>query len=250
MSPDEEAEGAQALSPEYAKAVSQAVAAVRERMAHACKASGRGPEAVQLLAVTKFNPPEAVLAAYAAGVRLFGENRVQEAESKLAALGGRVPDARFHLLGHLQSNKARKAVTLFGCVQSVDSIDIVRELGKRAASEGRVLDVLMELHTGEESKTGFSDTDSFLAALEEALGAGSLRPRGVMTMAPYTDDEKAIRSSFRACRAAFELAKARLEPPAWDTLSMGMTNDYTLAIEEGATMVRIGTAVFGQRRPL
>jgi len=241
---------APALEPgslEYIAAIASAIAGVKERMAAACARSGRAVDSVELLAVTKFNPAAAVSAAYAAGIRSFGENRVQEAETKFASLAGLLPGSRIHLLGHLQSNKAKKASELFDCVQSIDSVDILDELAKRASATGRVIDVLFELHTGEESKSGFSDADELFRAMQRAMTLQSVRPRGLMTMAPYCDDEATIRSSFSACAAAFTKARAEFGFESMDTLSMGMTNDLELAIEEGSTMVRVGTAIFGQR---
>jgi len=236
------------MTDEYRSAVARAVRRVGERIREACARSGRSPDEVSLLAVTKFHPYEAVEAAYAAGVRLFGENRVQEAETKFSA--GLLPDgARVHLLGHLQSNKAKKAAALFDCVQSIDSMEVASELAKRAASLGKTLDVLLELHTGEESKTGFASEDELSRALEAILGMPSLRPRGLMTMAPFTDEAAVVRASFRSCREAFERARARFAPAGFDLLSMGMSNDFELAVEEGSTMARIGTAIFGSRPP-
>lgn len=232
----------------YRKAVAAAAAAVQSRIEAACSGCGRDPGTVRLMAVTKFNPAEAVEAAYAAGLRCFGENRVQEAQGKFADRERRFPGARLEFLGHLQGNKARDAAALFDCVQSVDSLRLVTELGKRAQAAGKVLDILFELHTGEASKSGFPDAASLHGAVEAAMAWPSLRPRGLMTMAPYTDDERAIRESFRACARAFR-ESGLAGSPSWDTLSMGMTNDLELAIEEGSTMVRIGTAIFGERTP-
>jgi pyridoxal phosphate enzyme (YggS family) len=228
-------------------AIAGAVARVRERMSEACRRAGRATDSVTLLAVSKFNPAEAVTAAWAAGVREFGENRVLEAESKLARLAGSLDGATFHLLGHLQSNKAKKAAMLFDCVQSIDSVEILVELDRRASSIGKIVDVLFELHTGEESKSGFPDTDTMIKAIEFAAGLKSVRPRGVMTMAPYSDDRALVRASFRMCSAAFDRASRLLALPAFNVVSMGMTNDFETAIEEGSTMVRIGTAIFGRR---
>lgn len=235
------------LNEEYAAKIADNIAGVRQRMSAACARSGRGPDAVELLAVTKFNPAEAVLAAHAAGVRTFGENRVQEAEAKFTELVGLIPGASVHLLGHLQSNKAKKAAALFDCVQSIDSEDILVELARRAADAGSVLDALFELHTGEESKSGFPDAAAMFRAMERAAALPSIRPRGVMTMAPYTDDMAVVRASFRVCEAAFSKAGNLFGFPGFDLLSMGMTNDFEIAIEEGSTMVRIGTAIFGSR---
>lgn len=233
-------------SAAYNAEVAAAVGRIRGRIAAACARAGRADGAVALLAVTKFHPREAVLAAYAAGVRIFGENRVQEAEAKFASP---LADAKVHLLGHLQSNKAKKAAGIFDCVQSADSLAIIAELAKRSRAAERTLELLLELHTGEESKSGFADAEELARGLELALASPFLRPRGLMTMAPYTDDEAAIRRSFILCREAFErlAPTAAVAGQAWDTLSMGMTNDFEAAIEEGSTMVRIGTAIFGER---
>jgi hypothetical protein len=227
--------------------IADAVARVRERMANACQRVGREPESVELLAVTKFNPADAVLAAWEAGVRTFGENRVQEATSKFASLSGRLNGASLHLLGHLQGNKAKKAAMLFDCVQSIDSEEILVELDHRAASVGKTVDVVFELHTGEESKSGFPDADAMYKAIERAAGLTFLHPRGVMTMAPYSEDTALVRSSFRACFTAFDRASTLFSLPGFNIVSMGMTNDFETAIEEGSTMVRIGTGIFGRR---
>lgn len=235
------------LNDEYAANIAANITRVRERMASACARSGRSNDSVDLLVVTKFNPAEAVLAAYAAGVRMFGENRVQEAEAKFASIEGLIPGSEAHLLGHLQSNKAKKAVALFDCVQSIDSEDILVELARRAADAGMTLDVLFELHTGEESKSGFPDADAMFRAMEKAAALPSLRPRGLMTMAPYTDDMTAVRDSFKVCAAAFDKSGELFDFPGFNLLSMGMTNDFEVAIEEGSTIVRIGTAIFGSR---
>lgn len=240
-------------SPAYNAEISDAVARIRERIGAASARAGRAEDAVTLLAVTKFHPREAAIAAYAAGVRVFGENRVQEAEAKfsspMADAASPLGDAKLHLLGHLQSNKAKKAALLFDCVQSADSLAIIAELAKRAQAAERALELLLELHTGEESKSGFADPDELARGLELALASPYLRPRGLMTMAPYTDDETAVRRSFIICRETFErLAPAAARAgAAWDTLSMGMTNDFETAIAEGSTIVRIGTAIFGER---
>jgi hypothetical protein len=234
-------------SPAYDAAIAAAVAAVRERIDAACRRAGRPPDSVELLAVTKFNPAGAVLAAYAAGIRSFGENRVQEAEGKFSSIAGSIPGATVHLLGHLQGNKAKKAAILFDCVQSVDSDTIAVELSRRARDAGKTLDLLFELHTGEESKSGFADAEALYRAIEQAAVLPGIRIRGLMTMAPYTDDAVAIRASFRSCADAFNEARSRFDLPSFNTLSMGMTNDLELAIEEGSTMVRVGTAIFGSR---
>lgn len=231
----------------FAEIVATATASVYDRIAAAAARAGRNPSDITLVAVTKFNPPEAVQAAYAAGVRVFGENRVQEAESKIIEIADTVPGAEFHMLGHLQSNKVKKALPLFSCIQSIDSTALLVELEKRAASVNRYIDVLLELHTGEESKSGFPDPETLTGAMEEARNFGYVRLRGLMTMAPYTDDVGVVRGAFRSCARLYDTIRERYALPHFDTLSMGMTNDFEIAIEEGATMVRIGTAIFGQR---
>jgi pyridoxal phosphate enzyme (YggS family) len=230
------------------EAVRQSVLAIRRRMDEACDRFGRDRSSVTLLAVTKFHPSEAVTAAYAAGLRVFGENRVQEAESKFPALRAALPGSSVHLLGHLQSNKAKKAVEIFDAVQSIDSEKILVELAKRAEAVGQVMDVIFELHTGEESKTGFQTSQDLLAGVRLARNLPALRLRGLMTMAPYTDDTAAIRASFQLCRSMWFQARDSAGSDSFDILSMGMTNDFELAIEEGSTMIRIGTAIFGERR--
>ena len=227
------------------------IAGIRERLALAAGRSGRKPEDVKLMAVTKFHPVEAVEAAYAAGVRLFGENRVQEAEGKYPDFLAAHPDARVDLIGSLQSNKAKKAVALFSGVESVDSVELAKELDRRARAASRRLEALLELHTGEDSKAGFESLDALLEAAEYLAGKedsqGGLALRGLMTMAPFTSDTLQIRASFRSLRFAFDAVKSQFPFPAFDTLSMGMTNDFEIAVEEGSTLVRIGTAIFGTR---
>jgi pyridoxal phosphate enzyme (YggS family) len=224
---------------------------VRARIAAACARSGRKVDEVELLAVTKFHPLEAVLAARKAGLLRFGESRVQEAEAKYASLVATSPDLRLDMIGHLQSNKAGKALALFGRIQSVDSVELLRVLGARSQAAGRRLEILLELHTGEESKEGFENLDALLRGRDAALESPALLLRGLMTMAPFTEEATAVRSSFRKLRDAFETIRADLAPgperEAFDVLSMGMSGDFELAIEEGSTLVRIGTALFGER---
>ncbi len=235
------------MSLEYKTSVAPSIAMVKQRMEQACKRAQRQPAAVTLLAVTKFHPVEAVYAAYAAGIRCFGENRVQEAESKFVEASETMQGSALHLLGHLQSNKIKKAVALFDCVQSVDSEPILLDIAKRAETMGKKIDILFELHTGEESKSGFKDEASLLHALAVASKIASLRPRGLMTMAPYTNDSDRVRHSFKTCAAVFLRARSECSLDDFDILSMGMSNDFEIAIEEGSTMIRVGTAIFGER---
>jgi PLP dependent protein len=228
---------------------------VRERVASAAGRAGRDPSGVEILAVTKFHPIEAVSAAWEAGIFSFGESRVREAEEKYPAFLAAHTSARLDMIGHIQSNKAKKAVALFSRLQSVDSAELLLELDRRARAADIRREVLLELHTGEESKEGFRDRDELYGALELLLSTDDRRiePRGLMTMAPRittpmphdAGDEASVRASFRSLRAALEGARSRFGLRGFDVLSMGMTEDFEIAVEEGATLVRIGTALFG-----
>lgn len=229
---------------------------IRSRVAEAARRSGRRSEEIELLAVTKFHPIEAAVAAWDAGLRSFGESRVQEAESKFPRFLAEHPDARLDMIGHLQSNKAKKAAAIFSRVQSADSAELLLDLDARSRALGRRLEVLLELHTGEDSKQGFRDAEELYRALDLLLerGAGRAGPpdagisaRGLMTMAPNAADETRVRASFGALRAVFEECGRRFSLPAFDILSMGMSGDYAIAVEEGSTLLRIGTALFGER---
>jgi len=227
--------------------VSDNLARVREGIDAACRRSGRTTESVSLMAVSKFHPAESVLEAIGAGLALFGENRVQEALGKFPAILEAHPQARVHLIGSLQRNKAGSAVGLFSCVQSVDRAELLEELGRQAEKRGTELDILFEFHTGEDSKAGYPDRDSLYRSLDLLDAYPRLRCRGLMTMAPFTQDKDLVRASFRALAALRRDCQARYPSLDFTTLSMGMSSDYELAIEEGSTLVRIGTAIFGER---
>jgi pyridoxal phosphate enzyme (YggS family) len=226
---------------------------IEERIQNACRRSGRKREEIRLLGVTKFHGLRAVEEAWQEGLRLFGENRVQEAAGKFAGFKDRHNGAEVHMIGSLQRNKAKLAVSLFDCIQSVDRDSLIRELGKISAGEGRSLALLLELHTGEESKSGFPGEESLFRAAEAVLSCPNLRIQGLMTMAPFTGDEGLIRASFRRLVKARNALEARFpggreKRCAWDCLSMGMTNDFEIAVEEGSTLLRIGTGIFGGRQ--
>ena len=209
---------------------------VRERIAQAARRAGRRPEEILLVAVSKTAPVERVRAAIDAGVPALGENRVQEAKEKIRQLAHPVP---WHLIGQLQTNKARDAVALFDLIQSVDRVDLARELDRRA---GKPVDVLLEVNVGAEpSKGGFAPAD-LKPALEAIAELPRLRVRGLMTIPPAASDPEQARPSFRLLR---ELR----DQTGLTELSMGMSADFEVAIEEGATMVRVGTAIFGARPP-
>jgi pyridoxal phosphate enzyme (YggS family) len=222
------------------------VALVRERIRRASERAGRSDE-VTLVAVTKSYPVEVVRQVLEAGVEEIGENRVQELEEKVSAVGR--SSARWHLIGHLQRNKVRRALPNFDLLHSLDSVRLARELSAAAEKEGRSVEALVQVNTsGEESKYGLSPAEA-----ADVVGEICELPRlvliGVMTMAPLTDDPAVIRSTFReARRLSEELAR---QVPSFEPrhLSMGMSNDYEIAVEEGSTIVRVGTALLGERDP-
>ena len=221
---------------------------VRARVGASARRAGRAPEEVELIAVSKTQPAAVLREALAAGVRDFGENRVQEAGEKIEELETG-EGVRWHLIGHLQSNKARRAVKLFDCIQSVDSAALVERLERVCAEEGREsLDVLLQLDlAGEATKTGAGVEE--LPALVAALGeCERVRCRGLMTLPPYFEEAARVRPFFRRLRELRDELGARgLFGGAAGKLSMGMSHDFEVAVEEGATMVRVGTAIFGER---
>jgi len=222
-----------------------AISSVRDRIGAAARRAGRLPSEVRLMAVTKNFPRETVLAAQAAGLVLFGENRVQEAELKYAGI---TPRPEIHLIGHLQRNKAKTAAGLFSCVQSIDKVETAEALNARCAESGRTLDVLLELNTsGEESKSGFHSRDELLAGFEAMEGLSHVRVRGLMTVGPLDAEERGVRASFSMLKKLFDDVRRTRSRDVFDILSMGMSGDFEIAIEEGSTLVRLGTALFGAR---
>jgi pyridoxal phosphate enzyme (YggS family) len=223
--------------------------AVRDRIAAAARRVDRSPDDIALMAVTKTFGPDAIRAAYDAGQRLFGENRVQEFAEKAPALHD-LKDAEFHMIGHLQTNKAAKAVEVFSAVDSVDSLRLAEKLNAAAATARKRLPVLIELNLGgEESKSGLNPVSlDFGALLESAARLDRLDFRGLMTVPPFTADPEGSRPYFRRLREIRDnIARRNLPAIRLDTLSMGMTHDFEVAIEEGSTCVRLGTAIFGER---
>jgi PLP dependent protein len=216
---------------------------VRERIERACARAGRPTDSVRLLAVTKGVPPELVRAAGELGQVLFGENRVQEARVKIGACPSRL---RWHMIGHLQSNKCRDAVALFEMVQSVDSLALARELDKWADKQAKTLPVLLEVNiAGEGTKFGFKPAE-LLAQLPEVNALRRLEIHGLMAIPPWTADPEKGRPLFRQLRELKAQCEAVLGAPL-PQLSMGMSDDFEVAIEEGATIVRLGTVLFGPR---
>lgn len=228
-------------------AIKQNVSEVMERIDAAARRAGRDPGGIALVAVSKFHPAQEIEAALRTGLRVFGESRVQEAQEKFPGLRALFPGLSLHMIGHLQSNKAAPAAGLFDWVQSADSAGIAGRLSKAASESGRVLDILCEVHTGEESKAGFRSDGELWACVDAALALPGIRLRGLMTMAPFTRDQAPIRASFRALSALGREWERRYPELGPAVLSMGMSNDYEIAIEEGSGMLRIGTALFGER---
>jgi pyridoxal phosphate enzyme (YggS family) len=229
--------------------ISENVAAVRERIAAAARRTGRNAGEITLMAVTKTQPPERVREAYEAGLRVFGENRLQEFAGKVDTLRD-LKDAEWHMIGHLQTNKAAKTAELFRAVDSVDSLKLAEKLDSAARALGRKLDVLIEINVGGEAAKSGVAPDS--PALEELLTAEprleALVFRGLMTVPPFTDNPEGARPYFRKLRELRDTIAARKLPNiAMDELSMGMSHDFEVAIEEGSTCVRVGTAIFGER---
>ncbi len=220
------------------------LARVRGRIDEARGRAGLVGE-VSIVAVTKTQPAEVVEAALEAGLRRFGENRVQELEAKVAAVGrGR---GEWHLIGHLQRNKVRQALPLFDLIHSIDSLRLAEAISAEAVRVDRVVDGLVQVNTsGESSKYGFGEAEA-LEAVGRIVALPQLRITGVMTMAPYTADEAVLRRTFSGAREIFE--SCAREFPAFEArhLSMGMSNDFEVAVEEGSTMVRLGTVLFGER---
>jgi PLP dependent protein len=212
---------------------------VHERVARACERAGRKPDGVLLIAVSKTVEIERIGLAVAAGVAALGENRVQEAKEKVAALGRPVP---WHLIGSLQTNKARDAVQLFDWIHSVDREELARELDRRAHQSGRSVKVLVQVNVGEEPQKGGVQPSELKSLLDAMAGLRNLDVRGLMCIPPAVETAEASRPWFKRLRDLRDAA-------GLEHCSMGMSGDFEVAIEEGATMVRVGTAIFGPRAP-
>ena len=227
--------------------IAENLGSVRERVAEAARRAGRDESDVKLMAVCKTFPAEAIREAYTAGQRLFGENRVQEFGEKAPRVADLV-GLEMHLIGHLQSNKANKAAELFQAVDSVDSIKLAERLNAAAEKLGKKLPVLIEVNVGgEEAKSGVDPSaDAIGAILSAAPTLANLEFRGLMTVPPYTEDPEGARPYFRKLRELQDEV-AKRQSVRLDVLSMGMSHDFEVAIEEGSTCVRLGTAIFGVR---
>src|SRR5450759_83950 len=220
--------------------------AIKQKIFAAAQRAGRDPLSIKLMAVTKTVPPERILKAIEVGLTMLGENYVQEAKDKIAAIGDH---AQWHMIGHLQTNKAKYAVKLFDCVHSVDRLELAQELDKRAGQIKRKLNVLIEVNVSkEESKSGTEKTQA-LELVRQVAHLPNLAVRGLMTMAPYSDNPENSRPYFKALRdLRDDINRANIAGISMEELSMGMTDDFEVAIEEGATIIRIGRAIFGKRQ--
>jgi hypothetical protein len=228
----------------YQEKLRESVPHVRDRIARAAERAGRNGADVTVVAVTKGHPPEAAQSAIAAGLRCLGENRVQELESKRAAVGN---GAEWHLIGHLQRNKARSAIPLFSLLHSLDSIRLAEALASEAERTGVRVPVLVQVNaSGEDTKSGVA-VEEATDMVAKIVEMPTLVVRGLMTMAPFTDEASILRSTFRRTREAFDRCAAAVPGFEARHLSMGMSNDFEIAIEEGSNMVRLGTILFGER---
>lgn len=240
------------------QALAGAITALRMRIAAAAGRVGREPEAVCLIGVTKTHPAELIVLALAAGLQHVGENRIQEAQGKFEQLAEQRKQMIWHLIGHLQRNKVRRAALLFDYIHSVDSLDLAQALNRAAAErEHGQLPILLQVNvSGENTKQGFAlaDWDSnpalseaWFRDVEQILALPHLRLRGLMTIAPWGSDPEQARPHFVSCRMLLEAIQMRFPEQGLTELSMGMSDDFEVAIEEGATLVRVGRALFGER---
>jgi len=221
------------------------IAYVRSTIVEAARRAGRAPDEIKLIAVSKSKPVNLVQMAYNLGVTDFGENRVQEALPKIEAFHPQ--ELHWHMIGHLQSNKAARVVGPFYCVHSVDSLHLAQLLNRHAGEQEKRLLVLLQVNvSGEASKEGMSPAET-LELARQIVTLPHLQVEGLMTIAPLVEDPERVRPVFRELRLLRDRLSAELPAYSWQHLSMGMTDDYTVAIEEGATIVRIGRAIFGER---
>lgn len=236
-------------APRGADRLAANVRSVRDRIVRAAVAAGRGADSVRLVAVSKTFPLEAIASGAEAGLEDFGENRVQEALGKIQAASG-LPPIRWHLIGHLQSNKARQAAAKFDWIHSVDSVKLLRRLDAAATDAGTRPALLIQADLAGEAQKHGADGDEVRRLFEAATGCRAVDVRGLMLMPPWNDNPEETRPYFRRLRELRDTLRQEGVPrPALAELSMGMSHDFEVAIAEGATMVRVGTALFGRRSP-
>lgn len=241
-------------------AFAERMAAVQAEIVRACAAAGRSPAEVTLVAVSKTHPSESVLAALAAGQVDFGENRPEDAVQKIAAVAEKMPSGaaiRWHMIGHVQSRKARLIPGRFTLIHSLDSVALTEKISRLALDAGIVVDALLEMNvSGEEAKSGFAAAgwdqsatlrESLWNDIRSILTMTGVRVHGLMTMAPLADDPEQARPTFAALRRLRDALREDFPGTDWERLSMGMSDDYLVAIQEGATMIRLGRVLFGPR---
>jgi pyridoxal phosphate enzyme (YggS family) len=232
--------------------IAKNIETIEERIAQACLRCGRKREEITLMGVTKFQPAEAIDEAWKAGLRCFGESRVQEAAAKFENFREEYPDTELHLIGALQRNKAKLAVSLFDYIDCLDRESLAAELAKHTTARSNPLPLLLEFRTGEDSKSGFTGLDDLFRTVELILACPSLSVRGLMTIAPNTREDGVVRSAFRRLVKVRDELERRFPADSrqwhsWSCLSMGMSGDFETAVEEGSTLLRIGSAIFGER---
>jgi len=223
--------------------------AIEDRIRTACEKSGRDPRDVQLIAITKTFPTELVRKACALGFAQIGENRIQESIEKYKDnwIRQEFPGTRLHLVGHLQSNKVRKAFEIFDSIDSVDSLSLAERISRIAEETGRSVRTLLEVNSSGEARKFGLEPAAVLDVARQATELPNTTLSGLMTVGPLTDDQTRIRSAFRMMHDLFKEINCQLRSPHWTALSMGMTGDFEIAIEEGATEIRLGSALFGPR---
>ncbi len=229
--------------------IKENLSTIKNKIYNAEKKSNRKENSVKLMAVSKFHSVEEIKQAIDAGQNLFGENRVQEACQKFEELYKYNPNIELHIIGNLQLNKVKKAVKIASCIQSVDRLKLVEEIEKECEKLNKKIDVFFEIHTGEKSKSGYSSKKDLFETLDlfENKNFPFINPKGFMTMAPFTDDKELIKKSFSTLRLLRDEVLEKYQNLNLTELSMGMSGDFEIAIEEGSTLIRVGTAIFGER---
>ena len=222
--------------------IAENIEIIEDRILKACTLAGRNRSEITLMGVSKFVPIPKIKEAVVCGIKCFGESKVQEAVQKFESFDR--TGIELHMIGSLQRNKAKTALQFFDCIQSVDREQLITELAKSVLLKNEPLKVLLEFHTGEESKSGFENIEALFRGAESVVSLG-MKPVGLMTMAPYTKDVSLIRASFRKLVYAQKELKNKFPGTGnWECLSMGMSNDFDIAVEEGSTMLRIGSLIF------
>ena len=235
------------LSSKVIGMIKEKVQKVVSDINEACRQAGRNPSEVTLVAVTKYAPLDAIQESIDAGILNIAENRVQEAEKKFPVLLAKNPQVRSHIIGHLQSNKAKDAIKVCSLIQSVDTLKLAGEIEKQAAKLNQTVDILVQFNTAEEEQKFGAGTEEALVVMEGISRLEHVRVKGLMCMAPYTEDQGIIRRTFADLRSIREQVKVRFGGHSrieMGIMSMGMSGDYKIAIEEGSTMIRVGSAIF------